>query len=534
MESGDTGRGGATRYFSFLASRRPRLERQNSGKMTEAGGTLGWRANPDLWFPMLLVVGGILFFSDPLFSSKNFYFRDILNFHYPLVKVMIESYARGEFPLWNPYVYLGQPMLANPNYMAFYPTNLFHLFLPFNYAFKLHFIVHPILGGLGLYFLQRRLGIDALAGFGGSLAYQFCGPVLSFLNLYNIVPAVALIPWLGWAFVGALGSSWKRSLGFGALLGLQASAFEPLTFQCGVWLVGGLGLWHVMESKERWKAAASEIARVVIVGALFGLVLAAVQIVPALELIPRAARGAGYDFDTISSWSMHPIDLVNVVVPHLFGDLYTLDRADYWGESFHRGREGYLVSFFLGAVALLLSILSFLSPRRNLQRTLLGLTLLSLFMAAGEFNPFYRGLSEHVPGISLGRYPSKYFLAGALALAVMVSLGLEVLLIHEARGSRARRGVLAVAFSGLICAALGLGMHAYFQSRPHNLEAWIESRADPQSAAAKNFPAAASQLNQSLRASGGGRVDTSQSACGSAHVGSRCRVRAGGDHVSHA
>ena len=36
-------RGGATGYFSFLASRRPRLERQNSGEMTEAGHTLGWR-----------------------------------------------------------------------------------------------------------------------------------------------------------------------------------------------------------------------------------------------------------------------------------------------------------------------------------------------------------------------------------------------------------------------------------------------------------------------------------------------------------
>ena len=32
-------------------------------------------------------------------------------------------------------------MLANPNHMAFYPTNLFHLFLPFNYAFKLHFAI---------------------------------------------------------------------------------------------------------------------------------------------------------------------------------------------------------------------------------------------------------------------------------------------------------------------------------------------------------------------------------------------------------
>ena len=119
MESGDTGRGGASRYFSFLASRRPRLERQNSGKITEAGHTLGWRTNPDLWYAALLLVAGVFFFFDAIFSSKNFYFRDILNFHYPLHKIMIESYARGEFPLWNPYVYLGQPMLANPNHMAF-------------------------------------------------------------------------------------------------------------------------------------------------------------------------------------------------------------------------------------------------------------------------------------------------------------------------------------------------------------------------------------------------------------------------------
>src|SRR5439155_3367071 len=70
MESSATGRGGATGHFSFLASRRPGLGRQNSGEMTGAGGTLGRRTNPDLWYPILLVVGGILFFSDPLLFSK--------------------------------------------------------------------------------------------------------------------------------------------------------------------------------------------------------------------------------------------------------------------------------------------------------------------------------------------------------------------------------------------------------------------------------------------------------------------------------
>src|SRR5688572_11960878 len=118
-----------------------------------------WLPKADLGAVVLLVAAGILFFSDPLFSSKNFYYRDILNFHYPLRRVLIDSYAHGEFPLWNPFIYLGQPMLANPNYMAFYPSNIFHAFLPFNYAFKLHFLIHPILAGVGIYLLQRRLGI---------------------------------------------------------------------------------------------------------------------------------------------------------------------------------------------------------------------------------------------------------------------------------------------------------------------------------------------------------------------------------------
>src|SRR5205809_692687 len=187
-----------------------------------AQGMDHWRERPDVCAPSLLVVIGILFFSDVLFSSKNFYFRDILNFHYPLRKALIETYARGEIPLWNPFVHLGQPMLANPNYMAFYPTNLLHLFLPFDYAFKLHFIIHPILGGLGFYFFQRRLGIVSLAALGGAVVYQFSGTVLSFLNLYSIVQTVAILPWVGWAFLNALDRrSWRRTVVFGSILALQ-------------------------------------------------------------------------------------------------------------------------------------------------------------------------------------------------------------------------------------------------------------------------------------------------------------------------
>ncbi len=461
-----------------------------------------WIQNPDFWCPALLLLTGILFFFDPLFSSKNFYFRDILNFHYPLRRVLIDSYARGEFPLWNPYVHLGQPMLANPNYMAFYPTNLFHLVFPFNYAFKLHFIIHPLLGGVGIYFLQRRLGILALAAFGGSLVYQFSGTVLSFLNLYNIVPAVAWMPWMAWAFVGALkGGWWRRSLLFGAILGLQAIALEPLTFQCSALLCVGLATWRLLESGDRLKEF-GKIIRIWLVAGIFGLILASVQILPTLELIPRSARGVGYDFSSVGLWSMHPADWVNILVPDLFGNMYTIDWATYWGESFHDRKGAYLVSYFLGSGTILLSALSFISPQKKLQRTLAALTGISIFLALGEYNPLYRWLYGHVPGFNLGRYPCKYFLLGTLTLAIQASLGLqEILKVEEGRWDRQRQ-LKAVALIGVVLAALLLSVWLYCQSYPADSVAWLRSKVDPARVETKDFLSIKTHVAESFRASG--------------------------------
>ena len=491
-------RGGAAGYFDFLASWCSAVQRQSSGNMREADGARSWKTSPDLWYPLVLMVAGILFFSDALFSSKNFFFRDILTFHYPLHKVMIESYARGEFPLWNPYVYLGQPMLANPNYMALYPTNLFHLFLPFNYAFKLHFLVHPILGGLGLYFLQRRLGIAALAAFGGSLVYQFSGVTLSFLNLYNIVPAVALLPWIGWAFFGALyDSCWRRIVVFGAILALQIITFEPLMFQCNLWLLAGLGLLYLFESKQPLKAM-GRVLRVGIAGGMFALTLAAVQAVPTLELIPRSGRAGGFDFDRVSAWSMHPLEFLNILIPNLFGDPFSLNLASYWGERVHGGREAYLVSYFIGVSTALLCLISFLSVRRNMRLVFAGVALIGASLALGGFNPMYRWMYEHVPGFSLGRYPSKYFLMSALALAILSALGLEFLLIGEKLSAHGRRELFVLGAGGIVIAVSLLGTWVWLQAHPAYLSDYIRAQTDP----VKNVESMVSQLLVSLRRTG--------------------------------
>ncbi len=442
------------------------------------------KINPDIIAPLMLALVGILFFHDFLFSSKNLYFRDILNFHYPLRKVLIEAFAQDGFPLWNPHIALGQPMLANPNYMAFYPTTLLHLFLPFNYAFKLHFVLHPVLGGLGLYFLQRRLGIRAAAAFPGALAYELSGTVISFLNLYNIVPAVALLPWIAWAFLGALQKRpFKRSLLFGALLALEVLAFEPLMAQCLLLLLAGMAALHLLEQSDR-PAALRRILRIGLSGAVFALGLAAVQILPTLELLPLSARGA-LDYAEAGGWSTHPLDLLSVIVPNLFGHFYTIGFVQSWGEAFHHGRESYLVSFFLGTGVILLAALSLASARRKLLAVLIALASAGLILSLGSHLPFHSWMFHHIPFFSLGRYPSKFFLLAALALCILASLGVESLL--ERAQVRKRSEKIAVAAAALVLAGLGALFLVWFKIHPAALEQWLRASGDPAGNAVKDY-----------------------------------------------
>ena len=460
-----------------------------------------WSRNPDLAASAVLVALGALFFSDVLFTSKNFYFRDILNFHYPLRKVLIDSYARGEWPIWNPFVYLGQPMLANPNYMAFYPTNLFHFFLPFNYAFKLHFVIHPILGGLGTYFLLRRLGIVPLAAFGGASVYQFSGPVLSFLNLYNLVPVIGLMPWMGWAFLRSLGGRARYILLFGAVVGIQWFAPEPFLILCELFLLTGLACFHVWNSPQPMDAL-KQTLRSGAIGALFGLGLAGVQILPTLELMPLSVRGTVFDQRGVLTWSTHPFELVNTFVPNFFGNPYTIYRSTYWGDAYHQGREGYLVSYFLGISSILMSLLSFCSGRRRIRIVFVSLTCVGVFLALGQFNPMFAQLCRHFFPLQLGRYPAKFFLLATLGIAVLSSLGIEALMGDAHSSRRRRRAVILMAAGGFLFGSVLLALWIYLRGNTELLLQWVRPRVPQEILGSKDFGIIASDLLLSVRWAG--------------------------------
>src|SRR5690349_15566715 len=74
------------------------------------------------------------FVRDPLVSGRVFYVRDIHLQWFGQVESFVHAVANGNWPLWDPYVSFGQPLLANANAQLLYPPTWLNLVMrPWTY-----------------------------------------------------------------------------------------------------------------------------------------------------------------------------------------------------------------------------------------------------------------------------------------------------------------------------------------------------------------------------------------------------------------
>jgi len=395
-----------------------------------------WRAFSKDWhWAVLLVLLNLLFFGDALFTDQTFYFRDVSFFHYPLKKLVTEAYASGEWPLWNPYIQLGQPLLANPNSMALYPTQILFHILPFQVAFEVHFVLHCILGGISTYYLARNLEFCRSSAFIAAAIYNFSGVTLSFVNLFNILPVVAFLPLLTLVLIKLLqGVTVIRLISASIVFGTFGLLLEPLScLAIALFLLFFLAAYFFFSGRVtlRAPAALGWIALVTV----SGILLAAIQILPTLELIRSSGRRGGLDFQTVSGWSLHPINLLQLIFPRVFGDFFRLTKTGSWASMFFEDREPYLLSCYFGAFSLLLAVFGLLlSERRWMSRTLAIVALVALLLASGKYGPVYEQLFEICPLFRYGRYPVKYLLAFNFSLALLAGYGMNRILALRETG----------------------------------------------------------------------------------------------------
>jgi hypothetical protein len=150
-------------------------------------------------------------------------------------------------------------------------------------------------------------------------------------------------------------------------------------------------------------------------------------------IVGETARGTGFSPEVSLGNAIHPVALLQVLVPGLFGSLGA-PVEKWWGGAFFSKGFPYFLSLYLGSIGLALAVTGAWSLGRRVRLALLGLMALALWYALGT----HGGLAPWVaswPGLRSLRFPSKAFLLPYLGVALLAGLGAERLARREAWGA---------------------------------------------------------------------------------------------------
>jgi hypothetical protein len=378
--------------------------------------------------PLALLVGSLIaMFWKPVFTSAMFFYRDVFKYSYPHARFIHEVCWQGYLPYWNPYLNYGEPVLANPNFLFFYPSTLLVVLLPVDFGYKLHYIVHFVLAAAGTYLLARRWAQSRSAAFFAGFVFAFSGPVLSLGNFYNHVAAAAWIPWALLLTDRALeGRSRRPWILLTLVFTLQFLAAEPFTLIATFGLSLAYALFRVGSIRRPLAAAnARLVAGFVLVGALM-LALSAVQLLPSIDLLSHSRRGTeGLPFNETTSWSFHPLLMLELVLPGLFGS--ALEAPSLWTLVLNCRNMPYFPSLFVGFVPLLFALVGW-ALGRDRRRNFAALSaLVLLVLSFGRFTPVFALAYLLLPPLALVRFPVKLLVPALLFAALLAGWGFDAL-----------------------------------------------------------------------------------------------------------
>ena len=402
-----------------------------------------------LW-PALAVLAACVPFAGGVSLTNIFYIRDLTMFFWPRHLWIHRSLMAGSFPLWDPYAAAGQAVFSDALNQLFLPPVLLLRTLPAVPGFNLLVAAPFPLAALGMWLFLRRHVSELSAAF-GAIVFAASGPVVSTANFPNLSWSVAWIPWIVWAADRELVAPSARGFALlTAMIACQMLSGEPVT------MVGSLALLvaYVVACAEQ-TASVREQVRVAarVAGAIaVAAVISVVQLVPMVVAANASPRGL---MRADNFWSVHPLWLVESVLPHVFGDTFRQYNAQLpWIGPLNGGRDPFFYSIFIGLVALLLSVLGTLCGPRRWRFFWLAVVVMGVALAFGDYTPVYPMLQRLVPPLRSFRFPAKFLVFASLGLAALAANAADAL---QGRGSSTvpARALKATCGVGL---ALALGL----------------------------------------------------------------------------
>ncbi|MCX6629357.1 MAG: YfhO family protein [Candidatus Solibacter sp.] len=356
----------------------------------------------------------------------------------PWFHVQAQEWHAGRFPLWDPFLWGGQPLFGQAQPGAAYPLNWILFLLPLEqghiagWALAWYYVAIHLMAAGFCYLFCRSLGCSRSASLSGGLIFSLSGYLGNTAWPQMINGAV----WIPLVFLFQLRASRSpRPAANAALSGMFLGvAFLSGHHQIPIFTaVASAGVWLYLLARNRRLLAPAAVAL------LFAGLSGAMQTLPAYEYGRLAKRWVGAA--EAITWGQP--------VPYSVHAYYDLKPFSLFGIVF----PGVKAHFdpFLGVVAFSLALFAVTALWRNARvRLLAALALAAILYGLGHNSVFQGALYGLIPELDKARSTSAVVVLFQFAAAALAAFGIDQLAASwTARGTwiLAGFGALTLAIS---------------------------------------------------------------------------------------
>ncbi|OGG01340.1 hypothetical protein A2Z33_02920 [Candidatus Gottesmanbacteria bacterium RBG_16_52_11] len=336
-------------------------------------------------------------------------YPDTLRQIYPWRIVAAEQWRKGSVPLWNPHNFSGTPLAANFQSAVFYPPNLLFAVTQPAAAWTALVILSHGAALLFMYVYLRKVGLSPAASVTGAVAYAFSAFAAVWSQYNSIVHVAAFLPLMLLSLELAAGTRsslpfvlYSIAISLAILAGHPQVAFYQIMFSA---------FYAVVRVRKR--------LLFILTAIITGIALAAVQVIPGVELMLLSAR-TGLNIPTLlNKILIQPAQLLMLVVPDIFGNPAT--RTYFPGDTY----IGKVTS--VGFAGLVLAATAVLRKKPHRLTGFLVVSVMAV-LALVMRNPVTVHLyAVGIPFVSSGN-PTLAVVLLTFCLATLSAIGLDTLL----------------------------------------------------------------------------------------------------------
>jgi hypothetical protein len=375
--------------------------------------------------------------------DMNLQFRHFIEF-------AVRSVRTGEMPLWNPFIFCGTPFLPSTSATLFYPPNWLFLFaLPQPVSINLCILMHVVMFVVACAHYACARGSSNVAALFAGVTAALCiaMPARLYAGHFTIVCTLAWLPvlFLLQERLFTRGARYVLPMGVASALMLLAGHLQ-YAYYCALLLGVGMAAYAVTGAdKPRGKWLLRQIGLHAMAGAI-AFALAAIEILPALDVVRFSARGGVKDANWLRFFSMPFENLVTLIAPGVFGS-----RLEYWGRWYW-----WEVCYYFGVAGLAFCAVALVAQARTRRVNHLSVLLIAtVLLACAGYIPGFAKLVSLIPGWTVFRGHAKMLGPGTVFAVLLSAQGLD--LVRADLRAPSRR-VAQVAF-GLIA---GIALIGFF------------------------------------------------------------------------